>query len=377
MKKQILIFGIQTDAQEYSRNFILIQAIVKSGFNVKYCTVNWGLASSESKPIIKIAHTVLNFLVRWIILITKYFKTKSKGIIFVPYPGHIDVIPALLLAKLFKTKVIFDAFIGLYDTIITDRHLFSKKSYIAKLILIYEKIILSLVDFILIDTDDNAELLTKTFGLDNKKIITVPVGIDEKIWFKSPIPPLRDEFRVAFWTTFIPLHGVEIVAMAAKRLEYNDPKISFTVIGTGQTINKFQKILNELRITNIKWIKDFVPIRKIREVIEDSHCCLGVFGTEEKTKRVIPYKVYQALASGRPVITSRTKAILNFFSNNLNVILVTPGDYIELSHAIKELAENNYRLNNIAKAGHDVYKQRLSNDRIVIIMRKLIVDIYS
>ena len=56
---------------------------------------------------------------------------------------------------------------------------------------------------------------------------------------------------------------------------------------------------------------EFVPSRppaELAHLIGQSDVCLGVFGGGEKTQRVIPNKVFDALACERPVITGDTPA---------------------------------------------------------------------
>jgi len=53
---------------------------------------------------------------------------------------------------------------------------------------------------------------------------------------------------------------------------------------------------------------------------------LGIFGTSDKSARVVPHKVFQSMALGVPVITRRSPAIAEFFRDEEHLVLVPAGD---------------------------------------------------
>ena len=74
----------------------------------------------------------------------------------------------------------------------------------------------------------------------------------------------------------------------------------------------------------------------IRDKIVEADLCLGIFGNTDKAKRVIPNKVYECLAVGKPVITADTPAIRELFEDG-ELVFVSVADHISLAKAIMAL----------------------------------------
>lgn len=374
-KKHIVIFGSLRNVQEDSRNNILIMSLEKLGWRLTRCIVNKGLAGSSASPVTKLLIALSCAPFRWLCLTIKYLFTPSHKIVYIPYPPHLDAWIVCILTRLKNSKIIIDSFMGLYDTIVRDRGLLRKNGLLARCIWKYEELLLRSVDLALVDTREHVHMLQHDYNLPNDRVAAIPVGIDEKLWKPVSYPADRNCFNVLLWTTFIPLHGVDVVAMAAKLLEKEPENIFFTVIGRGQLERQFSKTLKTLRIINIKWIDQFLPLYEIQKYVQRSHCCLGVFGKQEKTKRVIPYKVYQTLASSRPLITAKTPAIERVLSHTENALLVHPGDHQELADAIKRLANDRDLSLRIAKEGRKLYESQLSNQIITKQLKEILKGI--
>ena len=371
-RKRVVIFGSWRKLPEDGRNNILIMAFESLGWHLLYCMLNSGTAHKSSKPISKLLIALIFAPFRWICLTAKYFFLPSHQIIYVPYPPDIDAWLACLLARLSKRMIIIDAFMGLYDTIVRDRQLVSRKSCFAKMIWTYEKFILQSVDLCVVDTIEHEHMLLKDFNLPDNKIDHLTVGVDEELWQPTPYPKIMKPFQVVFWSTFIPLHGVEVVARAAKLLEKDSARINFLIIGNGQLGKQFRDLLNKLNPSNVKWIDRFLPLNKIEEHVEKAHCCLGIFGLQDKTQRVIPYKAFQTLAAAKPLITARTIVAERIFSDDENVILVEPGDHRGLAGAIKKLSCDRDFAVKIGHSGRHLYEEQFSNRVIQNNLKKLL-----
>jgi glycosyltransferase involved in cell wall biosynthesis len=71
--------------------------------------------------------------------------------------------------------------------------------------------------------------------------------------------------------------------------------------------------------------------------------CLGVFGASEKAARVVPNKVYDALACGRPVVTADTPGIREALHDGEDALLVPAADGASLAAAIERLLDQDER----------------------------------
>lgn len=371
--KKVAIFGLAIEHQEYSRNFVLRKAFADAGWCILSSTVHSGFAPSDASPLFKMFFALCKAPVRWIRLGMKYLALPPHDLVFIPYPSHMDAWLACLLAKQGKRKVIVDVFFGLYDTVIRDRGLVRKNSLMAKIIWNYEKFLLHSADIALVDTQSHALMLKQDFHLPEKQVADVPVGIDESLWKPTAFPENKT-FRAVFWSTFIPLHGVEVVARAAKLLEEQKADIEFLVIGNGQSGAMFRNLLKKLNLKKLIWIDRFIPISEIQKHVREAHCCLGIFGTGGKAQRVIPYKAYQTLASSKPLITARTPATEQLFSHHVNAVLVKPGEPSDLYKAIRQLADNRNLAAQIGKNGRSLYESQLSNQIIREKIKVLLKD---
>jgi glycosyltransferase involved in cell wall biosynthesis len=92
----------------------------------------------------------------------------------------------------------------------------------------------------------------------------------------------------------------------------------------------------------------------------DSHVCLGVFGTSGKAQRVIPNKVFDALATARPALTADTEGVREVLVHGDNAYLCPPGDPGALAEAITALKCDEELRNRIAQRGHELFRERFS-----------------
>lgn len=59
----------------------------------------------------------------------------------------------------------------------------------------------------------------------------------------------------------------------------------------------------------MKWHRGWFPLSRVAKEINEADICLGVFGGAEKSARVLPFKVYYALAAGKAVVTQRLMSL--------------------------------------------------------------------
>jgi glycosyltransferase involved in cell wall biosynthesis len=79
---------------------------------------------------------------------------------------------------------------------------------------------------------------------------------------------------------------------------------------------------------------------------------------------VIPYKVFDALAVGKPVLTADTPAIREALVPGQDVVTCPSGNGAALAEAIEALGRDPEHRRAIAENGHRVFRVRFSLDAI-------------
>jgi len=313
---------------------------------------------------------VVSFFKAYVILFFKHFKL-DYDVMVIPWRG----ILTLPLAKLIHRKPIiyFPAF-SIYDTMINDRKIIKKNSIKAKFIHFADKTACKMADKIILETKEDVNFFIREYNLPSKKFSQLPLSADESIFVPNPINEPQSNFIVLFFGSFIPLHGIEIIIESAHILNKHQ-EIMFIICGDGQTKPEMEKLIQKYDITNIK-LTGFVSINELLNYIKKSDVCLAIFGKSDKARRVLSNKVYQSLASKKPIITmhSLTAQEAHLQSGN-NCILVPPSNPTKLADAIIFLKDNFEKRQQIALAGHQTYLDHFSmaqvGKQLVSIIQKL------
>ena len=337
----VCYFGIYN--KNYARNKIIIAGLRENGINVIEC--------NSKKP----------SLLKYFNLIGQYWKIKNKfDIIIVGFPGQI----VMILAKLFcRKKIIFDAFTSIYDSYVCDRKLISHKSLKAKYYYFLDWLSCRLADKVLLDTETHIDYFVKTFKIRKAKFICLYVGSTPEIFYPKKIAQKKDKFIVHFHASGIPLQGIEYVLDAAKELE-NVIKTCFNIIGGIQMVSAVQKRLALHDYKNVNFIAS-VSISELAQYINQADISLGIFGNSQKTKRVVPNKVFEALACKKPVITAKTAAVQEIFKDKEHLLFCRLADGKDLAQKILKLKKDvNFR-NQIARNGYKLFIDRFIPKEIV------------
>ena len=104
----------------------------------------------------------------------------------------------------------------------------------------------------------------------------------------------------------------------------------------------------------------WVEYERLPHELHRAGTALGVFGTSEKASRVIPNKVFQALACGVPVVTADTRGARELLVDDESALLVPPGDAPALAAAVRRLAEDPALAHRLAEGGLRAYRAHAS-----------------
>jgi len=281
---------------------------------------------------------------------------KNYDLIFVGFYGHLLMLPVGILSR---PPIIFDAFVSTYDTLCFDRAIFSPTSLLGRLAYWLDQTSCRLADLILLDTLPQAEYFTRTFGLNASRVKHLPVGCNEDIFYPRPQVKEDKNTYVLYYSTYLPLHGVETVVRAAGLL-HDVPSLRFRLIGDGPDYIRIRCLADKLGIYNIVFVPT-VPLETLANEIAAADICLGGhFGRSDKSRRVIPGKIYQILAMGRPLIAADTPANRYLLSDGINALLCPQDNPEALAATILKLHQDKALQDQIAIRGRALYLERCS-----------------
>lgn len=120
--------------------------------------------------------------------------------------------------------------------------------------------------------------------------------------FRNPIEKGIRPFHVVYAGRLCPLKGVDLLLDAIS--EVKDSNIRFTITGTGPMHDRVKKAaMMDPRIT----YTGLIPRRDLMDVYKSADLVLNLQRTDNQTHRyVFPSKVVECLATGVPLLTTRT-----------------------------------------------------------------------
>jgi glycosyltransferase involved in cell wall biosynthesis len=361
----VLFFGAYNP--EYPRNVVLRRGLELNGVEVSECRVRPG-------P---------KFWLRYPLLVSRLARLSRKAastpkFLFVPEFAQKDVPLARLVGRLTERPVVFDPLASRYETKILDWKRKPEGSPSARWNRAIDRWAFRGADLVLSDTRTHKDYYCREFEVAPEKIAVVPVGFDDRIFPRS-LANRRTEtsgpsgpFTVLFFGSFLPLHGVDTVVESARRVDRTDKSVRFRFIGSGQTHDYVRALASGYGLDNVDFEGWLSQPNLARRVAERADVCLGIFGRTEKAGRVVPHKVFQAMALGKAVITARTPAAEEFFIHRQNIFLCAREDPDSLAEAILELKGDDGLRGKMAREGFDLAWKKYQPREIGFALKKIL-----
>lgn len=145
--------------------------------------------------------------------------------------------------------------------------------------------------------------------------------------------------------------------LAAAELLRDEP-FCFVLAGEGQLSAALRRRIAQRGLVNVRWLGS-LSHGELRARTLAADVCLGVFGESHKASRVVPNKVYDALACGRPVVTADTPGARELLRDGVDARLTPVGDGASLADALRSLRANEERAR-LAAAALGLYRRALT-----------------
>ena len=359
----VCFFGTYAKGEGYPVNSVLLKGLSQAGVEVEELHEPlWGefLHRAFSKTglwgLIGLGGRIARAYWR---LARRYRGMAPHQVVLVGYPGYFDVWLARLLNWRRRRLVVLVAFISLYDTAVGDRGTVRPGSLKAGLLRRIDRWAFTRADLVLVDTAAHATHYADLLQVPAAKFMRSYVGQDEAHF--RPRPPAagggaKDTLDVLFFGTYVPLHGIDTILEAARILR-DEADITLTLVGNGQLYDAMRARAAEGALDNVRFVDRWMTADELEARIGEADICLGIFGTTAKAARVIPYKVFGALAMRKPLVTRDSPAVRELLRDGRDALLCSPGSADELAAALRRLRDDPSLAARLAEAGHRRYLQ--------------------
>ncbi|MCW2933192.1 MAG: glycosyl transferase group 1 [Actinomycetia bacterium] len=374
---RIMLFGTY-DTTMHPRIATIAEGLVANGLDVAECNAPLGLSTADrvamlAKPWIGGPALLGRLARRWTTLAVRAARMPMPDVVVVGYLGHFDVHLARLvfgargLIRRRRVPIVLDHLVGASDTG-KDRRLDGGPRQL--LLRMIDAAALRTADVIVVDTDEHLASLPQQH---RGRAVVVHVGAPAA-WYDAARTAAAPDYpdsapafgpgagagplKVIFYGLYTPLQGTPTIGAALGKIA--GAAIEVTMVGRGQ--DEAEAKSAAAASTSVRWL-DWVPNAELPALVAEHDVCLGIFGSGEKARRVVPNKVFQGAAAGCAIVTSDTAPQRRVFGDA--AVLVPPGDADALAAALLELASDRGRLAELREAARALAVKRFAPAQVV------------
>jgi glycosyltransferase involved in cell wall biosynthesis len=230
---------------------------------------------------------------------------------------------------------------------------------------LFIKVIDKLADF-LYAKSDHIVVVTEKFKkelIERKKVKANKISINENGIETDHFCPidgvenlkkqlkLDGKFVVSYIGTHGYAHGLETILETADILKDKD-NIHFLMVGEGARKDYLVNLSREKKLKNITFL-DFQARDMIPKYINISDACTVLLRDSNIFRTVIPTKMLEFMACGRPVILGVDGQAREVMENGKGGVYIPPADSEKLANVVTKLKDNEGLRKNLGESGRD------------------------
>lgn len=347
------------DSALHPRVRVLLEGLRAHGWQVEEVVEPLRLSTAQRVDVLRrpvlLPRLAVAILGAWRGLVPRLWRRRRRAprpaAVLVGYLGHFD---APLVRRLMRpAPVVLDHLVSGAGTAVDRGESGGLKLALLRTL---DEVALRSADIVVVDTIEHRDLLPPRH---RGRAVVVPVGADER-WTtaaRTRRPAGPGPLSVVFFGLFTPLQGAPVIAEALRDL---DGLVTATVVGTGQDAATVGPLLAGVPgVTRIAW----VPPDDLPRLVARHDVCLGIFGTGDKARRVVPNKVFQGAAAGCAIVTSDTVPQRRALGDA--AAYVEPGDPHALAEALRALAGDAAEVRRLADGAARVAREQFAPTAVV------------
>jgi len=236
---------------------------------------------------------------------------------------------------------------------------------------VIERVMYRLATHITVITPSFQEYLVSTKGVPPEKVSVIPNFVDTQ--FIRPLPKvndfsrdhgLADKFVVSHSGNVGSVYDLETMLHAAARMT-GQKDILFLIVGDGVAKAGLERKAAELGVENVRFLP-FQPHEKLPWLRAACDVQVSLY-RREQADYSMPSKIYEIMASGRPVLASAEveSDVRRLVDETGCGICIAPENTDELVEAVLGLYRDPARREDMAQRGRETVERRYSKQTVV------------
>ena len=129
-----------------------------------------------------------------------------------------------------------------------------------------------------------------------------------------------DDIVITFIGVLSPIRGVREVALELSKVD--EPHLKFLIVGTGSPEAELRQMQERYGLQERLIVTGQKPYDEIPGLVAASDICLLPYHNIELTKDLVPMKIFDYMAMGKPIISTRLPGMVEEFGEDNSVVYV-------------------------------------------------------
>ncbi len=222
----------------------------------------------------------------------------------------------------------------------------------------YEKFVTSNVSKVLCSAPPLVNYAIQ-MGAKEKNVEYFPLGFDPQT-FKPMVKDqqlahdlgISDNDKVILFVgTIYEFSGLENIIQNFEIIKNKTKDVKFLIIGGGENFEKIKSLVNQKKLGSNVILTNFKPQHEIPKFISLADVCINPFEINKITDSIIPIKIFEYLACGKPVLSTPLKGTVVLLPKEDFGIIYSP--YDSFVENLSDLLDNTEKLEELGNKGLD------------------------
>jgi glycosyltransferase involved in cell wall biosynthesis len=192
-----------------------------------------------------------------------------------------------------------------------------------------------------------------------EKIRIIPNSVDTKFFRPASGEKIGDIFFLGLMDEYHRYKGLEYLLAAVRQIKQVMPDIRLVIGGSGRMAGYYRTMAESLGISQNVKFAGFIPDRDLASYYNG--CTVFVLPSTDPTREGFGIVALEAMACGRPVVTSEITGVAGDIRKRGAGVIVRPGDIGGLSEAIQQILLDERRAEEMGHAARTLVENKYSS----------------